>query len=153
MNQLSVRNGPEFNFISEPDRQEFEQKILDIYDRCNARASYYIIPNIYDDMFLPSLMEKPEHFAAALLGSKHDDPEYFRNVTESMSERERFLYVKVLIDEHNMNIDPLYDDLLYEDIQAVLLFHKMSFTDIGKPRDYHGMNGYFYRNLPITQVW
>lgn len=151
MNQLSVRQGPDLRFILEEHQQSFEQRVVDCYFKVGNAKSRYPMPRIFDDMFNYLLLNNPEQFVAAFLGNKNCDLNYFNIETKDMSDRQQWLFVKDTIDHYNMNIEPEYDDMFYEDIKTVLDFHNISFIDIwetGKKQ-----NGYFYKNLPIIQVW
>lgn len=149
MNQLSIRQGPELQFILEEHHQVFENKVLDCYFKCIPKR--HPLPHIQNDMFEHILLYKPEQFVAAFLGDKNGNPEFFDIETRGMSEKQRWNFIKETMDQYNMNIEPDYDDMLYEDIKTVLDFHRISFIDIWDPVKYQ--NGFFYKNLPFVQVW
>jgi hypothetical protein len=151
MNQLSIRQGPELRFILEEHQPSFEQRVVECYFKVGNVASRYPIPHILDDMFEYTLLNEPEQFVAAFLGNKNGDLEFFNAETNQLSERQKWHFVKDAMDRYNMNIEPDYDDLFYEDIKTVLDFHRISFIDIWEPGK--RKNGYFYKNLPNVQVW
>jgi hypothetical protein len=154
MNQLSFRDGPQLDFIIKEHHLNFESRVIDVYFKSAERiADQNALPHIYDNLFLYILNEKPEQFVAAYLGDKNKNPQYFFEKTAGFSEREMYCFSKDVITEYNMNIEGVYDDLLYEDMKSVLDFHRISFMDLPFPLGHAIYKDGYYKNLPITQVW
>lgn len=155
MNEISVRKGPELNYILDEYRVEFENKVVEAYSRQIEKNQMKLeLPNVIDDMFLYVLLQKPEHFVSAYLGHKHNHPDYFFEATQGMTEREKYLFVKETSDAYNQNIPPKYDDLLLYDLISVLDFHHISHVDIGADTSMTNIPRQpFYKFIPMTQVW
>lgn len=139
MNELTTRQELKLKFILPSDIKKFEHRVIDVYCKKEKQEP----PNIWDNLFLYIMLDKPEQFVAAFLAEQHLNPRYFFDATVGMSERQKYLYVRSIREKYELSTNQFCDQLLYEDIKSVLDYHSMVYEDSNKT----------YRNLPTVEVW
>jgi hypothetical protein len=155
MNDISIRQGPTLNFIAPMFQKNFENRVIDLYQRVNRKDNMkMLLPHITDNLFDYIKLEQPVQFVGSRICYENEDDDYFQLHYGHLSESELYRFVKIGMEEQIRSKDLMYDDLLYEDIKIVLDFYRMSYVDIGFINEVRFFeHGDFYRNLPIRQVW
>lgn len=160
--EISIRKGPEFEFIIPEHRQAFEQKVIICYEKAlsEKNLSRYKVPHVDVDLFDYIQLADPIHYVAARLSDKDENEHFYDDHLKHLSYEEQFRmavdFMKEFEDDKDFRPRLEYDELFYQDIAAVLNFHHMSFVDVGKISDFgsYWIPGEFYKNLPWgKQVW
>jgi hypothetical protein len=153
MSQLSIREGPPLRFILNDYKTDFENNIIGIYTgKVEDGMLDFEVPIATDDIFF-SGGANPVHFASAYQAWIHRDRDYFKNETSGMNQEEQFAYAIKVTQQFEMNIDPRFDEWMYNDILSVLDYHRMCFADVEVSYGIGRNQGIIYRNMPIRQVW
>lgn len=156
-NDISIRQGPEFNFIIPEHQVAFEWKVIDCYEKSLKEKNLweYKLPHIEKDLFDYVQLADPIHFVAARLSRDEDDDQFYERHLKQLSYEAEFKFaVDYFKAFDELPRDKDSDELFYYDIVAVLNFHHMSFVDLGHVNEWgFWKNGNFYKNLPMRQVW
>lgn len=160
--EISVRKGPGFGFIIPEHRIEFEQKVIDSYEKTikQKELSIYHVPHVDVDLFNYLELADPIHYVAARLSHSQNDEQFYDHHLKHLSYDAQFKvavdYMKSFQDDVDHRVRTFYDELFYFDIVEVLKFHHMTFVDVWETSDFgnHFVTGDFYKNLPwMGRVW
>ncbi|PGQ88237.1 hypothetical protein [Priestia megaterium] len=146
MSYIAIRETPAYNVVPEYFKFGFESQLLTSYIR-RIEDEQHIrlgLPIIDDDLIFNDAISQ-EVWAAAYLDYRQY-PGYYLNFTKNKSRLEAFEMSVGICDILEEKRNPLFDDLMYEDVALYLNHHHISFVDLGFLDHEH-------RNLPIRQVW
>lgn len=151
---LIQRKGPEYSLIPDSFISSFEAKLLESYiSRIeDERHLAFNLPKIDTDLMFNDGIDNMT-WAAAYLGYKNGDKNYFTKAMEGKSLRDAEDITDDICGLLEMTPNHNFDDDMYLDVKTFFDFNCMSYIDIHSESFGVGTSGYFYTNLPIRQVW
>lgn len=145
---LSLRTGPDLEFIIKEQRLEFEQHVIDLYFA--SLQTVDIFPMIREDILMHS---DPKFLFAGALDLYTEEKGLFLKETKGMSEIEINYFSSSNLNHLQKQVG--LSEAMYEfdlDAYYVLDYHHMSFID-QHPLNQAGKAQYVIRNLPFTVIW
>lgn len=160
-NSISIRQGPELDFVIPEHRMAFEHKVITCYEKSLKEKDLrgFNVPHVEFDLFDYIQLSDPIHYVAARLNYNDPEDSFHEQHLKHLSYDAEFKFavdqMKLFEDDVNHHRRGEADDLFYDDIVSVLNFHKMCFVDLGRVNEWgHWQQGNFYKNLPWgRQVW